>query len=55
MPATDDRAKELAAYINMRTAMFVRTQYEPVTSELIAEALGQVLDDQLALMENTGH
>lgn len=53
MPATDDRAKELAAYLNMRTAMFMRTQYESVTSELITEALGQVLDDQLALLANT--
>lgn len=54
MQATDDRAKELAVYLNMRTAMFVRTQYEPVTSELISEALGQVLNDQMALMKNTG-
>lgn len=49
MQATDDRAKELAVYLNRRIAVYRRTQYEPLTSKIFSQAFNQVLDDQLAL------
>jgi hypothetical protein len=43
---TDERALELAAYLNREVEKWKRTQYEPVDQNLVKQATEQLLLNQ---------
>lgn len=42
----EDRAMELAVYLNIETERWKRTQYEPVTDEMINQACEKLKSNQ---------